>query len=95
MVSPLGAGIPVNIVVVNTVGPKLPVNALNVPGPSVRGAQLMVSGLTSLNTVPPAEVPMNLPVAPSVTSVTTSSKVKGLNTAPAASCCVEHVAQIT
>lgn len=93
LLSPFGAGTPVNTVVVNTVNPKFPVTALTAPGPSVNGAQLIVSGLTSLNTVPPADVPMKIPLAPSVTSVTTSSNVNALNTAPAAKACVEHALQ--
>lgn len=80
-----------NTVVLKIVVPKLPPKALSVPGPSVSGAQLMVMLLTSLNTVPPVEVPTNTPLAALVSSVTTRLKVKGLNAEPRACACVPQL----
>ena len=66
-----------------TVVPKFPEFALKVPGPSSKEptmavAQWITIVVELLETVPPDEVPMNMPVAPSVTSVTTRSKLNGL-----------------
>ena len=63
------------------------------PGPSCSGSQLRVIVLASRNTEPDAALPTKIPVAPSVTSVMTRSKVKALKKDPKPPACVEHEAQ--
>ena len=76
--------------VLKSVGPKSPLIALFVPGPSCSGAQLTVIGLVSLKIVPPLEVPTNCPVAPSVTSVMIRLNVKALKDELVPIACVEQ-----
>ena len=87
----LGATINVGDEILKNVEPKLPVNALEVPGPSCNGLQVMLTWLTLDQTEPPVEVPTNSPVAVSVVSVTTKSKVKAPNDVPKPDACVPQV----
>lgn len=82
-----GATMPVKGVVVKNVEPNAP------PGPSCSGVQLIEMLLRSLCTLPPLEVPKNVPTAPSVTSVMTRSKVKAPKVDPTPMASVEHVGQ--
>ena len=54
----LSATIGVVRLIVNVVGPKLPVVTFVRPGPSTNGTQAIETWLTSLNTAPPAEEPL-------------------------------------
>ena len=75
--------------------PKLPLSALSPLGPSCMGAQSRVIALESLNTAPPDEVPMKMPVAPPVTSARTKSNINGANNDPPPASWVPQVGQLS